>query len=73
MTGIPPIVDYRRLAIEVVKCIVPDLQETLETTVQASLNKLQTQLTINSSRLDELEQQVCRLEEEKEALVAEVR
>lgn len=65
--------DHRRLVIEVAKRIAPDLQETLETTVQASLTKLQNQISVHSSRLDELKQRVCRLEEEKEALAVETR
>lgn len=69
----PPIVDYRRRAIEVATHIAPDLQETLMNTVQGSLNQLQVQLSVHSSRLDELEQRVCHLEEEKAALVAEVK
>lgn len=63
-----PLVDYKRLAIEVAMRIAPDLQETLETTVQSSLLKQQADIIAHAGRLLELEQRVSCLEDEKASM-----
>lgn len=68
-----PVKYYRRLAIEVARRIAPDLQETLEHTIQTSLGKFQADLAVHLSRLDELVQRVTRFEEENTYLVDAVR
>lgn len=64
-----PFIEYRRLAIEVATRIAPDLQETPENTVQASLIRLQTEVYSHAGRLDELEQCVSHLEDENLTLL----
>lgn len=54
------------------KCIAPDLQQTIEHTIQNSHGKLQTELSAHLSRLYELEQHVSRLEEENETLTVKL-
>lgn len=65
-------IDYKRLAIEVATRIAPDLQETLETTVQAALFKLQSEVQSHAGRLSELEQRVSALEDDNATLGATV-
>lgn len=63
-----PYIDYKRLAIEVATRIAPDLQETLETTIQVSLQKLQADIHTHAGRLTELENRVSSLEDENNVL-----
>lgn len=56
-----PIVDYKRT--EVATRMAPDLQETLETTIQASLLKLQADIHSHTGRLNEMKQRVSCLED----------
>lgn len=67
-TSSQPYIDYRRLAIEVATRIAPDLQETLETTIQATLFKLQTDINAHIGRLTELENRVSTLEDDNNKL-----
>lgn len=67
------LLDYKRLAIEVARQIAPDLQETLEHTLQASLGKIQAELTNHSSRIEELKQRVLHLEKYNDALQAKLK
>lgn len=67
-----PFIDYRKLAIEVAIHIAPDLQETLETIVQTSLNRLQLELHAHADRLEEMEQSVSHLEDENTTLLTKV-
>lgn len=63
-----PYIDYRRLAIEVATRIAPDLQETLENTVQVSLLKLQADIHAHTGRLTELENRVFTLKDDNDKL-----
>lgn len=67
-----PYIDYRWLAIVVAARIVPDLQETIATTIQTSLNRLQAEVQY-SDRLSELEQRVSYLEDDNGALIAKIK
>lgn len=69
-SGSTPLIDYKQLAIEVAMRIAPDLQDTLQHTIQTSLNRFQADLSIHSSRL---EQRVGTLEDENMSLQEKVR
>lgn len=68
-----PRLDCKRLAIEMAREIAPDLQETLEHTLQASLGKLQNDVHAHSSRLEELEQRVLILESKNDTLLTKLK
>lgn len=48
--------------------IAPDLQETLENTIQSSLLKLQADINVQAGRVSELEHRVSSLEDENAAM-----
>lgn len=68
-----PLFDYKRLAIEVARQIAPDLQETLEHTLQTSLGRKQNELQAHTSRLEELEQRVLLLESDNDTLNTKIK
>lgn len=55
-----PFINYRRLAIEVATRLAPDLQETLDTTIQFPLLMIQSDVKAPSGRLTELEHCVSK-------------
>lgn len=65
-------IDYRHLAIEMATRIAPDLQETMESTIQVSLNRLQTKVQSHTDRLQELEQRASSLEDDNATLQAKL-
>lgn len=67
-----PFIDYKRLSIEVATRSTPDLQETLETTIQTSLLKLKSDIHTHAGRLTELENRVSYLEDENATLGTKV-
>lgn len=56
-----------------VRQIAPDLQETLEHTLQSSLGKIQNELQAHASRLEELEQRVLLLKTYNDTLNAKLK
>lgn len=52
--------------------IAPDLQETLENTIQSSLLKIQTDINAHAGRLSELDHRVSCQEDEKASMSANI-
>lgn len=67
-----PFIDYKRLAKEVATRIAPDLQETLETTIQSTLLKIQSNFKAHEGILNDLEPRVSSLEDENLSLSSKV-
>lgn len=57
-------IDYKRLASEVARKIMPDIQETLTNAIMTSIQSLQDELAKHDTRLDEAEQRISTLEDD---------
>lgn len=57
-------IDYKRLASEVARKMMPEIQETLTTTIMTSLQSLQEEITKHDNRIDEAEQRLSTVEDD---------
>lgn len=67
-----PLLNYKRLVIEVARQMAPDRQNTLELTLQSALHNLQKEVQMHTTRLDKLEERVQVLETENHSLHCKV-